>query len=72
MADMGATVAVDSDAARRNAEVVQRFFDDVLTPPHDLDRIDDLIAADFVDRTPDDGNATRAAKYFGHVRLRAR
>ena len=60
MADIGATVAADSDAARRNAEVVQRFFDVVLTPPHDLDRIDDLIAADFVDRTPDDGDATRA------------
>lgn len=60
MADIGATVAADSDAARRNAEVVQRFFDVVLTPPHDLDRIDDLIADDFVDRTPDDGDTTRA------------
>lgn len=56
---MTASVSADSADARRNAEVVQRFFSEILAPPHALGRLDQFIAADFVDATPDGSDATR-------------
>ena len=54
------SVAADSGDAQRNAEVVRRFFERVLAPPHEVREVDEMLSEDFVDHTPDGGNATRA------------
>ncbi|MEV8273326.1 nuclear transport factor 2 family protein [Microbacterium sp. NPDC077184] len=58
--DPAPRVFADTAAAERNAAVVRRFFAEVLAPPHDLGRVNDLVATDFVDHTPDGRDPGRA------------